>query len=366
MKDNKESIKLVVFPKDPNPYQDLLYSSLDRRLQITYLTPAVGNTISLFTVIPSTMFRLIGLRLSGNRLIHIHWVYPFYVSKRVPLNKQLTYLYISLFLGLLSVLRYKVIWTVHNVVPQQPVSSNDQKLMQKLANIAAVKIVHSGAVLSQMQALDISTQHSKVIPIGSYQGIYSDNISSKDARKKLGITQNEFVVLFFGTISRYKGVEDLIAAFPALGLPNARLLIVGRCMDKSLLRSLQQSTRHPKIDLYEGFVPDDKVATYFKASDIVCLPFRNITTSSSILLALAFAKPVIAPRLGTLNDLPSSVGYFYKVDEPNALVANLKLAANNADDLASIGSNGKAYSDTLTWDKIAAQTEKIYANLVNL
>jgi beta-1,4-mannosyltransferase len=359
-------MKLIVFPKDPNPYQDLLYKPLEGKVEINFFNPEIPHAISLFTIMPSVAIKLATLRIKGFKLIHIHWVYPFYVSGRVPYHKHISYFYISVFFKLLKLLNYKIVWTVHNVVPLSLPTSNDTKLMQKLAKAADVKIIHSSAVIDQMKKLNISTDNCQVIPIGTYGNVYPDKITAKQARKLLHIKPGEFVILFFGIMSQYKGIEDLINAFNDAGLPNTRLVIVGRCEDPALKQVLKKAANNPMIDIYQKFVADKDVSRYFRAADIVCLPFRKITTSSSVMLAMSFGKPIIAPRLGALNDLPDNVGYLYDPTATNVVEANLILAATDRADLEQLGKNAKAYSDSLSWDSIAEKTYEVYAGLAGL
>jgi glycosyltransferase involved in cell wall biosynthesis len=357
-------MKVIVFPKDNNPYQSLLYGQLEQKIEVHFQTPKVNNRLSLLFVMPATLYHLAQLRRQGYQILHIHFIYPFYLPKRLPLYKLLTYLSVTIFLTLVRLLRFKVVWTVHNVIPQHQVSINDASLMRQLARLADAKIVHASSVLEEMRGLGISTENASVIPIGSYDNIYPDTITASAAREKLSIASDEFVILFFGIVTAYKGTEELVTAFNMLNVPKARLIIVGSCSDETLKFALEQAATHPMIDFYEGFVANEDVATYFKACDLVCLPFRKITTSSSVMLALAFGKPVAAPLLGALRDLPQAVGYFYDVSQPDALQNTLAQAATHSDELPEMGRQGKAYSNSLTWDKIAAKTLAVYAGLL--
>jgi hypothetical protein len=94
---SNKDMQVVVFPKDPNPYQDLLYGHFPKETVITYFTPIKRNIFELFMVLPFTVIRLARLRLKGNKIIHIHWIYPFYLPKKLPFNKLLSYLNVAIF-----------------------------------------------------------------------------------------------------------------------------------------------------------------------------------------------------------------------------------------------------------------------------
>jgi glycosyltransferase involved in cell wall biosynthesis len=361
MKDVKK-IKIVAFPKDPNPYQDLLYDELKDQIELTYFSPTISSPFGLFTFLPKIIVSLIKFRFRGYHILHIHFIYPFYLPKKLPFYRLISYINASIFLSTINFIGFKVVWTVHNLVPQSSMTINDHRLMRKLAKTADAKIVHTPGIIEDMRLLNISTKNTTVVPIGSYSNIYPDSITARQARRQLNIKSSEFVILFFGIISRYKGVEDLIDVFKKLKIKNTRLVIVGHCASLELKHKIESAANQPNIDFYEGYVPTEDVATYFKASDIVCLPFRKITTSSSTILALSFAKPVVVPLLGTLRELPSSVGYFYDASIDGLENAVLQ-ASTHQKTLPEMGKMAKEYSDSLSWDKIADKTYSVYSEL---
>jgi glycosyltransferase involved in cell wall biosynthesis len=120
---------------------------------------------------------------------------------------------------------------------------------------------------------------------------------------------------------------------------------------------------HPRISIYEGFVPNDEVATYFQACDVVCLPLRETTTTSTALLALSFSRPLLAPYLGMIRILPAEAGYFYDPLLPGGLLVSMREALTERSDLPRRGEVGKEYSDGLSWDAIAASTHRLYVTL---
>lgn len=103
---------------------------------------------------------------------------------------------------------------------------------------------------------------------------------------------------------------------------------------------------------------------YLRASDIVCLPFKTITTSGSALLALTFGKPIVAPRIGAIQDIPSDVGVLYDPRNNNALENALAEALSSSSKLFDMSRAAQKYSDTLSWDKIATRTFKVYEDVL--
>jgi glycosyltransferase involved in cell wall biosynthesis len=211
-----------------------------------------------------------------------------------------------------------------------------------------------------MKELGLNTKQTTVIPHGNYINVYADDISVSAAHRKLHVKKNERVILFFGLIRRYKGVEDLIAAFKKADHKNVRLIIAGKCTDASLKQEIIAAQKQYPIDFHDGYVADDQVAAYFKAADVVCLPFKATTTSGSALLALSFGRALIAPRTGALKDVPSTVGYFYDPAKSNDLGQAIQTALIDPGQLERKGNNAHEYALTLDWDKIARKTIKVY------
>ncbi|HRI48467.1 MAG TPA: glycosyltransferase, partial [Ignavibacteriaceae bacterium] len=125
-------------------------------------------------------------------------------------------------------------------------------------------------------------------------------------RKSFGFKKEDFVLLFFGYIRKYKGLDILINSFPRIQskVPNAKLLIVGESYeDIKFYQDIINNTGHAdKIVLENKFVPNEDVAKYYQASDLVVLPYRSATQSGILNVAYGFSKPVMVTRVGGLSE----------------------------------------------------------------
>jgi len=262
-------------------------------------------------------------------------------------------------------LGYKIVWTVHDIIPHEEQTTNDLGISIMLSRMASIKIAHSSYTISQMEQLGLDHSNTVVIPHGNYINAYPQSISKKQARNKLGISSEEFVILFFGMIKPYKGILELISAYDKIKSRKSRLVIAGKCIDPQLHNNILEAQKVTNFDYFEGYVADEDVATYFQACDVVCLPFSEITTSGSVLLALSFKKPIIAPQIGSLTDLPDDVGFLYDPSKKDALLNTLTQAISSTD-LGSMSKAATLYAESLSWDKIAEKTYKVYQNVANL
>jgi glycosyltransferase involved in cell wall biosynthesis len=84
------------------------------------------------------------------------------------------------------------------------------------------------------------------------------------------------------------------------------------------------------------------------------------------MLSLTFGKPVIAPRIGALLDLPESVGYFYDPKLSNGLEESISRAINDKEQLRVKGRNAVTFTRTLNWNDIAQRTIDVYKNALNV
>ncbi len=145
-----------------------------------------------------------------------------------------------------------------------------------------------------------------IIPHGHYRGFYKNNIPASEAKKQLGIANDDYVFLFFGNIRAYKGLEELVEAFQRLQKKHSSitLLIAGRGLDKDIHEYINEKVKHSdKIIAHIKFINDDDVQLFLNASNVMVLPYKSVLTSGAALLALSFLKPVIAPRIGLIPEL---------------------------------------------------------------
>lgn len=363
-KENK--IKVLVYPRDPNPYQELVYSKIPDKVQVQYLdNPTRSNTLGLILLFPQLLY----YRIKKSRIFHLHWFYTFYTPFRNRIFNNLvarafyTLLFL-IFLYSIKILGYKLVWTVHNVVPLEKQFLNTVRIMRILSKLCDSKIVHSETTLSNMKRLGMDVEDSHIIPIGNYGVLYPNKIKKNEARKKLGISSKDFVFCFFGIIENYKGVPKLITDFLSLDRKNIKLLIAGKCSNPDLKQKIMNYNNYSNIHLKLDFIKDKNIQIYLKAADIAVYPFRSITTSSSVILSLSFGVPIICPRMGNLKDLPENLGIFYDPDDKSGLLRCMEQAVKNKEILDEMGSNALKYTKDLSWDNISFRTSEAYKKML--
>lgn len=148
-----------------------------------------------------------------------------------------------------------------------------------------------------------------VVPLGPFD--HYIKLDKDIARKALGIGK-EFVILYFGLIRNYKGVEYLIEGFNKIkkeGIQKFRLVIVGEVWDDIHLEEMIASSPYrDRIDLRNEYVPDDDVALYFSAADVVVLPYLRSSQSGVAHIAITYRLPLIVTKVGGLIESMSDYG----------------------------------------------------------
>jgi glycosyltransferase involved in cell wall biosynthesis len=231
-------------------------------------------------------------------------------------------------------------------------------------------IIHSHSGKEEItQLFHISSAKISVIPHGNYNFFKNDTTPSKEqAKAQLGIPTNSKTILFFGAIRPNKGLENILHAMALIKahLDDIKLLIVGEpCEDYNKYTMIIEEN-HLHNNVYEklDYVPHQEVALYFSASDMVVLPYHEITQSGVLQIAYAFGKPVVATAIGGFNESVEGElnGYLVPPNDTNALAEKIITLMSDKSKIDSMGTYSRYLSETkYSWDTIATQTLKIYS-----
>jgi glycosyltransferase involved in cell wall biosynthesis len=242
------------------------------------------------------------------RIIHLHWPAP---HKRN--SNAISYLISNIrfiqILLLSKILGFKIIWTVHNILPH--ISRTLDKIFRfityHICDCIVVQSLETKKVIINMFG---NHKHIKYIPHGNYIGIYKGR-KSKELKKRFKIKKTDFVFLFFGSVEKYKGLPELIDAFNNLNISETKLFIVGKVYD-SELKKMFSEIKNKNIVLVSKFISDDEIKSYFDLCDVVVLPFRRITTSGSLVLSMSLGKLIIVPDFPVLKEYAGDCVLYFK------------------------------------------------------
>jgi glycosyltransferase involved in cell wall biosynthesis len=128
----------------------------------------------------------------------------------------------------------------------------------------------------------------------------------KQERENLGFKEDDNILLFFGYVRKYKGLDLLIRAMPEVisSNPDAKLLIVGEFYDdpSSYLNLIKELNLERYVKVINRFVKNEEVGIYYGMSDLVILPYRSATQSAVLNVSYSFYKPVVATGVGGLEE----------------------------------------------------------------
>lgn len=184
-------------------------------------------------------------------------------------------------------------------------------------------IVMSKAVGEDVRSLGIQVAQ-RFVPHPIYN-IFGASMPMLEARRQLGLPEKIPLLLFFGFIRRYKGLHVLLEAMPAVvaALPLAKLVVAGEFYgDEAAYRAQIEALKlKDAVILRSDYIPNDAVAAYFSAVDVVVQPYVSATQSGVAQIAFQFDKPTILTDVGGLAEIvPHEVaGFVVPPEDPAAL-----------------------------------------------
>ena len=277
-------------------------------------------------------------------------------------------------------LRKRVVLTAHNVNKRRRDSRDS--LLNRLTlriqyQLADHIFVHTERMKAElMNQFGVSTARSSVIPFGLNNSVPNTHLTARQAKERLGVRENEKAILFFGRIKPYKGLEYLIAAFHILARRSAsyRLIIVGRLEEgceqywESIQKEIQEYFEAGRVTLRIEFIPDSETEVYFKASDVLILPYKEIFQSGVIFLGYSFGLPAIIADVGSLKDdvVEGKNGFVFSPEDPTDLARAIEqyFGSDLFADLESRRQEIRDYAlQRHSWAIVGEQTLSIYRAL---
>lgn len=212
----------------------------------------------------------------------------------------------------------KIICIADNIIP------HEKRIADKIFTTYFVKPVDAFICMSEKVKQDIRLfdLHKPItlVPHPLYDN-FGDKIDTAVARQKLKINQDDFVILFFGFIRKYKGLDIYLNALPEIikNIPQAKLLIAGEFYgnESELTQQIEKLDLKNSLLLHTNFIENSEIKYFFGAADMVVQPYRNATQSGVTPLAYHFETPMLVTNVGGLPDMVPSekIGL---IAEPNA------------------------------------------------
>lgn len=200
----------------------------------------------------------------------------------------------------------KIICIADNVIPHEK-RPGDRPFTKYFIKPVDAFITMSEKVMTDLRLFTQKPAKQVVHPL--YDN-FGEALPKQEARKHLGLPEEGKIILFFGFIRKYKGLDLLLEAMSIIrkqpsDIKNLRLLVAGEFYEdrKPYDELVQQLNISPSLVLRTDFIPDSEVKYYLSAADFVVQPYKNATQSGVTPLAYHFEKPMLVTNVGGLPSL---------------------------------------------------------------
>lgn len=292
------------------------------------------------------------IRAWGADAVIFHWWHPFFAPAYRSIARR-----VGSGTAILAI--------CHNVAPHEY-----SRLQEYLAAAALGRM--NGVVLharSEEERFRELVPHKPYITL--FHPVYDifpgERLPMSVARSLLGFEPQDRIVLYFGLIRPYKGVDILLAAAKLLGdIPNLKIVIVGEIYSqRELIHAMALSAPNRMVTMVDHYIPNEEVATWFRVADLVVLPYRSSTQSGVVPIAYRCQRPVIVTRVGGLPDMVEDgvSGYLVEPENPQKLAAAIRrhfIELGNPD----LSEGIEQMNHRLSWDNYSSRLETFIDQLI--
>jgi glycosyltransferase involved in cell wall biosynthesis len=262
--------------------------------------------------------------------------------------------------------------TAHVVTPHERIPFQEA-VYRRVHGIPDLVVAHSEFDRSRLRdEFAVDGDRVVVIPHGEY-GFFGEPAAPSDrssARRWLGLAAHEEVVLFFGYIREYKGLDILLDAWPRVAEARsaARLVVAGDPVQLPSERRSELESHAQRLGAVHrfGYVPFGDVHRYFAAADVLAMPYRHVSQSGVLFLALSLGLPVVATRVGGLPELlrDGDNALLVAPESPGELAQALVRLLGDAELRGRLSDAGRRAAEAHSWPEIAQRTEAALQRIV--
>ena len=317
-----------------------------------------SNLIAGLLYIIGSIRSIIGAKYFGASICHYHL---FHVNMLVVFD-----LIFSKIMGL------KVVYTVHDVVSNLDKTKSSHKLIDFVLRNANKLITHNE--FSKNQMLDLFKGINKdvaVIPHGNYLPFIKAEKDQDDSREYLNVPKNKKVLLFFGMIKRIKGLEILLNSLVEVKKvhPDIVLLIAGKSWEDDFdiyQEIIDRENLNENCIIHNKYIPSEDVAHYFCSSDLSVLPYKRISQSGVLMMAMSYNSAVLTSDLLPFTELitDNETGFLFESENVKSLSDKIISIFNDDTSVSEVRKKGMNLIKTeYNWNRLGALSKEVYQSL---
>jgi len=315
------------------------------RLEELLLIPTYSNKFDYIK--NSIKYRLIGLPKLRKKFANVH-VDAVYVPMIQPWSRMINYI----FKGCQRIV------TVHDPKPHSGSNSYFDWLCRTTATDADDVVILTETFRDySAQCFRKDKEHVHVIP----HGIFNYYKTTEDSNICVDYDAKKINFLFFGRITKYKGLHILAWAYEKLSneFENITLSVVG---NGDFGEYREEYSRLKNVTVTNRWINDDEVGSFFRGKNVVTvLPYTDATQSGVIPIAMEYNSLVIASNTGGLSEQvrDKNTGYLFEAGNTQALYDTMKYVIEHYDEQDKVLQNVHEYINSLSWDVLGAKLKDI-------
>jgi glycosyltransferase involved in cell wall biosynthesis len=247
--------------------------------------------------------------------------------------------------------------TMHNVLRRD----GGEGRARRIGELMDAVVVHTRAGARELESLGVDAGRVRVIPHGAFDHL-TRQAEEVPLPADLAAVERR-VVLYFGTIRPYKGVDVLIDAFEEID--GAELWVVGKPLGMSIEALRERAGA--RVRFVTRYVTEPEAPAFFRRADLLVLPHRRVDQSGVLFAGLAFGKPMVLSAVGGFAEAVEEhgVGRLVPPGDPEALAAVISELLDDGEARAELGRRAAdAAAGPYSWDRIAERTLELYEELL--
>lgn len=346
---------------DPSLHENVLVNFLNLRKE---MRANVSSTRKVARVLLYYWRLCAYAATSKAKLFHILWN-----NKFAALDRTVLMLYYK-------ALGKRIVLTVHNVnagLRDGNDSAINRLTLRMQYRLSDHFFVHTEQMKRELcSSFEVPTDKVSVIPFGINSTVPNTRLEPEKAKARIGLSSSDKAILFFGNIAPYKGLKHLVHALALLVAkdPDYKLVIAGRPKNcapywEEIQRQINLLRLRQYIIEKIEYIPDEETEIYFKAADLLVLPYLHIFQSGVLFLGYNFGLPVVATDVGSLREeiLEGQTGFVCRPGSPPALAEKIEayFSSNLFRQLPSARTDISEFAaEKYSWTKVGEMTRAVY------